>query len=70
MNQALQENSVKNYQELLQKCCGFTFPANVKVPQLDFKIRQLVSANTKHVDDAFVSVEKMILAILAPISRA
>jgi hypothetical protein len=72
MNQALKETSVKNYQELLQKCCDFKFPANVKaqIPQLDHKVRQIVSAQSKHVDDSFIAVEKMILAILAPLSRA
>ena len=72
MNQAMQESSMKNYQELLQKCCGFTFPANVKatIPQLDHKIRLAVSSQAKHVDESFVAVEKMVLAILAPIARA
>jgi len=72
MNQAMQESSIRNYQELLQKCCGFTFPANVKatIPQLDHKVRLAVSAQAKHVDESFVAVEKMVLAILAPVARA
>ena len=72
MNQALKETSVRNYQELLQKCCDFKFPANVKaqIPQLDHKVRQIVPAQVKHMDDSFIAIEKMILAILAPLSRA
>ena len=72
MSQAMQESSTRNYQELLQKCCGFTFPANVKatIPQLDHKVRLAISAQAKHNDETFVSIEKMVLAILAPIARA
>ena len=72
MTQALGETSTKNYASLLTKCGEFTFPANVKaqIPVLDHKVKQSVTAFTKHVDDNLVAFEKTILAVLAPVARA
>ena len=72
MKQALAETSTKNYSALITKCGEFTFPANVKaqIPALDFKVKSVVSAHVKHTDDALISLEKMVLAVMAPVARA
>ena len=71
MQQALAETSTKNYAALLAKCGEFTFPANVKaqIPVLDFKVKSSVSPYVRHNDDMLICLQKMVMAIMAPMAR-
>jgi len=71
MTRALAETSPENFRTLINTCKEMEVPSNVpaKVPELDFRVKQLVSAPVKLADDHLVDVHKSILAMAGPQAR-